>query len=188
MSVGFDDILIKPFKRPDLEVMLNKWINVRQDGKAWDAPPAAKAAPSPAPAASAKTAAVKAASKPVPLPAPDTVPDTVVFDADDLLETFMGDRDAVKPLLAKFLERTEEQIAAIPGLAEKEDWASARREAHTIKGSSLTLGGKELGQAAARLELAFKNVDKPEMTAAYPPLAEAFTRFRAAALAYLEDE
>ncbi|MDR2370461.1 MAG: response regulator [Treponema sp.] len=172
MTVGFDDILIKPFKRPDLEIMLNKWAGVRQDGEAWGVP-ARSAAKADLPPAAARAHAV---------------PDAAVFDAADLLETFMGDMNAVRPLLIKFLERTGEQIAAIPGMAEKEDWESARREAHTIKGSSLTLSGKELGQAASRLELAFKNMDEPEMKAAYPPVAEAFTRFRAAALAFLEDE
>jgi signal transduction histidine kinase/DNA-binding response OmpR family regulator/HPt (histidine-containing phosphotransfer) domain-containing protein len=170
MTVGFDDILIKPFKRPDLETMLNKWVNVRQDGKAWDgAVPAAKSPPPPAAPA-------------------HTVPGAAVFDAADLLETFMGDKNAVRPLLVKFLERTGEQIAAIPRLAEKGDWESARREAHTIKGSSLTLSGKELGQAASRLELAFKNVNKPEIKAAYPPVVKAFARFRAAALLFLKDK
>jgi CheY-like chemotaxis protein/HPt (histidine-containing phosphotransfer) domain-containing protein len=173
MAVGFDDILIKPFKRSDLETMLNKWVNVRQDGKAWDLPArsAAKAPPLPD-AAPASFRAVSGAA---------------VFDAADLLETFMDDRNAVKPLLAKFLESTGKRIAAIPGLVEKEDWESARREAHTIKGSSLTLSGKELGQAASRLELAFKNMDRQEMKAGYPPVTEAFTRFRTAALAFLED-
>jgi CheY-like chemotaxis protein/HPt (histidine-containing phosphotransfer) domain-containing protein len=162
MAAGFDDVLVKPFKRPELEVMLNKWINVRRDGKAGEteAEPALEAAAGPA--------------------------DRTVFDAADLLDTFMNDEEAARELLVKFIERTTEQLAAIPGLAEKKDWESARREAHTIKGSSPTLSGKELGEAAARLELAFKEADGPGAAAAYPPVTAAFERFRAAAEAYLK--
>ncbi|MDR1105958.1 MAG: Hpt domain-containing protein, partial [Treponema sp.] len=153
-AAGFDDVLIKPFKRPDLEVMLNKWIGVRQDGKAWET--------------GAKSS------------------NAAVFDAEDMLDTFMNDEETAKPLLAKFIERTSEQLALIPGLAEKADWESARREAHTIKGSSFTMGGKELGEAAARLELACVKADGAETAAAWPVAAAAFERFKAAAEAYLK--
>jgi signal transduction histidine kinase/DNA-binding response OmpR family regulator len=158
MAVGFDDILVKPFKRPEIEAMLRKWINVRREPPEPVVPPAA-------------------------LPtAPLTAP---IFDREDLMETFMDDEEVARSLLVQFVERTAGQIAAIPDLAKKKDWESARREAHTIKGSALTMGGKELGEAAARLELAFKNLDGAEMKAAYGPVQEAFVRFRAAAEAYL---
>jgi signal transduction histidine kinase/DNA-binding response OmpR family regulator len=155
-AAGFDDVLIKPFKKPDLEVMLNKWIGVRQDGEAWET--------------GAKS------------------PETAVFDAGDMLDTFMNDGETARPLLAKFIERTSGQLAAIPGLAEKADWESARREAHTIKGSSFTMGGKELGEAAARLELACAKEDGAGTRAAWPFAAAAFERFKAAAEAYLKAE
>jgi HPt (histidine-containing phosphotransfer) domain-containing protein len=109
-----------------------------------------------------------------------------VFDVDDLMETFMDNRETAKSLVTQFIQRTEEQIAAIPVLDKAGDMESARREAHTIKGSALTLGGKELGNAAARLELAYKNDDKAEMIAAYPPVGEAFGRFREAVRPFLE--
>ncbi|MDR2258748.1 MAG: response regulator [Treponema sp.] len=155
---GFDDILIKPFKRPDIEKMLEKWMTLRQDGPAR---------------AAAET------------PAPDTG-SPEIFDFADLMETFMDNEEAAKDLLAHFLERTGPQIAAVPDLAGQGDWESARREAHTVKGGAFTMGGRELGNAAARLELACKNQDRPEMTAALSPALEAFARFKTAAQAYLK--
>jgi HPt (histidine-containing phosphotransfer) domain-containing protein len=91
-----------------------------------------------------------------------------------------------KSMLTRFMDHTEAQInTTIPKSMEDEDWETAMREAHTIKGSALTMSGRELGDAAARLERAYKAVDRAEMAAALPPLAEAFTRFKAAAGAYI---
>jgi signal transduction histidine kinase/DNA-binding response OmpR family regulator/HPt (histidine-containing phosphotransfer) domain-containing protein len=163
---GFDDILIKPFKRPDIEKMLEKWITVRQDGPAW---------------AAAETPVPEAAVPPLN----NSTLSPEIFDLPDLMETFMDNEEDAKTLLAHFLERTEPQIAAVPGFAGQGDWESARREAHTVKGGALTMGGRELGKAAARLELACKNQDMAEMTAALPPTREAFARFKTAAQAYL---
>jgi CheY-like chemotaxis protein/HPt (histidine-containing phosphotransfer) domain-containing protein len=174
LSVGFDDILIKPFKRPDIEGMLKKWIGVRQDGPVWDAAPMAPGAAGNSPS----PAGAPAASGPAP----------EIFDTADLMETFMDNDETARSLLAHFLERTETQIAGLPALIKQGDWESAHREAHTVKGSALTLGGKELGKAAARLETACKNQDKPEADAAFPPVSEAFARFKTAVLAYLKTE
>ncbi|MDR0876981.1 MAG: response regulator [Treponema sp.] len=162
MKVGFDDILIKPFKRPDIEIMLRKWIGVRQDGD--------------------PAVALPVSADHRPASSPD------IFDRADLMETFMNNAEAAKALLGKYLERTGIQIAAIPPLIEKEDWESARREAHTIKGSALTVGGRELGRAAGILELALRDADKKRAGAAMPPAVEAYTRFRAAVEKYLAED
>ncbi|MDR1238536.1 MAG: response regulator [Treponema sp.] len=188
MQSGFDDILIKPFKRPDIEKMLEKWITVRQDGPAWTAAeavlPDTLSGP---PVSSSPPPAASHAGPAAPLPEGSSVP-LKIFDRADLMETFMDNEETAKSLLAHFIDRTEPQIAAIPGLAAREDWESARREAHTVKGGALTMGGRELGETAARLELACKNKDKPGMTAALPPVAEAFARFKTAVEAYLGSE
>jgi signal transduction histidine kinase/DNA-binding response OmpR family regulator/HPt (histidine-containing phosphotransfer) domain-containing protein len=188
MAVGFDDILVKPFRRPEIEAVLNRWIAVRRGPTpVTDAAPSAASVP---PAAPASPAAMST-------PATDTAPeaagdagksaaaDPAVFDHADLMETFMNEEEIARSLLPQFIERTALQIGAIPGLAKRRDWESARREAHTIKGSALTMGGRELGRAAARLELAFKDVDRAGMKAAWGPVKESFARFRAAAEAYL---
>ncbi|MDR0590102.1 MAG: response regulator [Spirochaetaceae bacterium] len=178
---GFDDILIKPFKRPDIEKMLEKWMALRQDGPAWIA------AESPAPeAVSPSPPQPPPVSIPAVPPSGDSAVSPEIFDIADLMETFMDNEESARTLLIHFLERTGPQIAAVPGLAGQGDWEGARREAHTVKGGALTMGGRELGKAAARLELACKNQDAPEMTAALSPVQEAFARFKTAVAAYLK--
>jgi len=100
------------------------------------------------------------------------------FNAGELLTTFMNDEATVLPLIDRFIERTQAQLSVIPLLEKAADWESARRESHMIRGAAPTMGGAELGRAAARLELAHKNMDRREMKAAYPPLLEAFERYK----------
>jgi CheY-like chemotaxis protein len=186
MSVGFDDILIKPFKRPDIEKMLRVW----PPGKTLSAFPFPKI---PFHTEAAVPAGETVPSEPVP-PAPALAPEAHVlsgdrvFDRAEVRETFMDNTELIRSLLIRFIERTQEQIAAdIPRSMEAGDWGEARRTAHTIKGSALTLAARELGQTAARLEIAFKDVDKAEMDAALPLLGAAFTRFEAEGRRYLEE-
>jgi len=109
----------------------------------------------------------------------------VAFNSGELLNTFLHDKETAVPLIDRFIERTQAQLLAIPALEKAADWESARRESHTIRGAASTMGGAELGRAAARLELAHKNADKHEMKAAYPPLLEAFERYKKEAQEFL---
>jgi signal transduction histidine kinase/CheY-like chemotaxis protein/HPt (histidine-containing phosphotransfer) domain-containing protein len=167
MASGFDDILLKPFKRPDIEAMLQKWLSLRTKAPAGGPPPAEPASLGTEPPASNPPASPE------------------IFDTADLLETFMDNEETARSLLVHFIERTAEQLAALPGMVERQEWEDARREAHTIKGSALTLGGKDLGGAAARLELSCQAKDAAETAAALPAAEEAFGRFRAAVEKYL---
>jgi HPt (histidine-containing phosphotransfer) domain-containing protein len=99
----------------------------------------------------------------------------------------MDNTEMIRSLLTKYIERTREQLTVeIPQSIEAGDWEAARREAHTIKGSALTLAAKELGQGAARLELACKRIDQAEIAVALPPLDAAFSRFEAEVRRYLD--
>jgi CheY-like chemotaxis protein len=171
LSAGMDDMVIKPFKRPDIEKSLLKWIGGRGGAKAAPKSGEASAMPLVMPIRAAPAGAEPAAE---------------IFSPAELLDTFMGNDDMALSFLHRFVTRTAAQIEGIPGLKEREDWDSARREAHSIKGAAYTMTGKELGTAAARLEGAFKNRDQSEMDAAYGPLAESFGRFRIKAGAFLK--
>jgi HPt (histidine-containing phosphotransfer) domain-containing protein len=112
-----------------------------------------------------------------------------VFDLQDLRETFMAQDKMIDAMLVKFIAHTKDQLeSSIPQALAAEDWETALREAHTIKGTALTMSGKELGAAAARLETAFRTVDRDEIAAALPPVQEAFTRFKTAAERHLRKE
>ena len=158
-EVGIDDMLVKPYKLADVDQILRKWINT--GGDAENAPE------------------IKLDNAPS-----DSAPDKV-FSSAVMLDTFMNNEEIVLPLLARFISRTQVQLENIPNLENAGDWEKARRDAHTIRGTALTMGGAELGKAAARLELAYKNIDRNEMEAAYPPLNEAFGRFKKEAEEYI---
>jgi CheY-like chemotaxis protein/HPt (histidine-containing phosphotransfer) domain-containing protein len=195
-QAGFDDILIKPFKRSDIEAMLNKWMAVSLErmaaeqaaADAADVDAAEQAAPGVAaaakPAAKAGTAAQNAGEGAESRPGGTEI-QAGIFNYAEVLDTFLGEEAAVKNLLEKFMERSGEQIAALADNIKTSDWETGRRYAHTIKGSALTLAARELGGAAARLELAFKEQNQAETEAAYPPLAAAYTRFRTEAEKYI---
>jgi signal transduction histidine kinase/CheY-like chemotaxis protein/HPt (histidine-containing phosphotransfer) domain-containing protein len=267
LKAGINDILLKPFKRSDIEALLRQWLPTAGppgDSSPWSGAEAGDAEPSPAhpaapkgllaraglhsggppgagqaPVSTKKGEAVPSASSPFrgqkpaggdgrappvsrPLPAPaanpvevsssgvrraapvrvmpvrgaGTVPaapvspvadpsvskhgDLAVFNWEDLLDTFLGDAETIKPLIGRFLERTSGQIDELPGLTREEQWEEGRRIVHTIKGSALTLSGKELGQAAAALEPAYKTRNREEVQVGLPLLREAFIRFKAA--------
>jgi len=182
LRAGIDDILVKPFKRDDIEKMLLKWINVKRD-----APSDLPVIPVEEPdiirgnsllldeKLSDKSSSPSGSAGSLPVPSFIRVQKPgLVFDTAGVLDTFMGDRETLLPLLARFLERTQSQIDAIPDLEKADDWDNGRREAHTIKGAAYTMGGGELGNAAARLELAFRNADRNEIKAAYPAVRKAF--------------
>jgi signal transduction histidine kinase/DNA-binding response OmpR family regulator/HPt (histidine-containing phosphotransfer) domain-containing protein len=178
MEVGFDDILVKPFKRFELEEILLKWVNVLKGREHPTGSPEQAAGSERGPKENpSPQAAVLEQKKPQSGEGAPAVSGSGIFDGKEVRETFFDNVETIKSLMVRFLDRTRDQIKAIGENLEKEDWETARRDAHTIKGSALTLSGRELGQIAARLELAFKNVDRSEMTAALPLLGDAFDRF-----------
>jgi HPt (histidine-containing phosphotransfer) domain-containing protein len=111
-----------------------------------------------------------------------------IFDAEDLLAAFMNDREVVRSVLPRFIQRTEEQIRAFSELQARGDWETSLREAHTLKGSALTVSGTELGRLAERLEKACRFQARAEAAACLPPVEKAFARFREQAEAWLRGE
>jgi CheY-like chemotaxis protein/HPt (histidine-containing phosphotransfer) domain-containing protein len=169
MESGFDDMLLKPFKRPDIEAMLEKWKGKPGQNRLV---PEGRAQADRVQAGGEQRSGVAANVE-------------EIFNPNDLVDTFLEDGETARSLLKKFLEHSEAQIGLLKSLEEAGTWEEARRIAHTVKGSSLTLSGKELGAAAARLETAYRNAATAEIESAYEPFIAAFGRFKAAAEAYL---
>ena len=150
LKAGIDDILAKPFKQIDVGKMLQKWI----DG------------PHVSTTASADGNGVSVAGE------------DEVFSAALVMDNFSNDYDSAISILTIFLERTQDQIENFPNLEKAGDWDSARRDAHSIKGSSGNLGGAKLREAATRLENACMSNSKDEIKTAFPQLCEAFRLFK----------
>jgi signal transduction histidine kinase/CheY-like chemotaxis protein/HPt (histidine-containing phosphotransfer) domain-containing protein len=153
LEAGFDDVLLKPFKKKDVEAIYRRWT-----GRNQSSGPPDPARPSAAPA---------------------------VFSPEELLDTFMHDENSARELLDYFVRRSAGQLGTLPGMIREGTWEEARRLAHTIKGSSMTLSGMELGKAAAVLEKACRAGDEQKAAGALAPLERAFRRFKQAAEEYL---
>jgi len=158
VKAGINDILTKPFKQIDVGKMLQKWI----DGLNVSAPAFADAYAD----ASANGSGASPAGE------------NGVFDTALIMENFSNDRDGAASILSIFLKRTQNQIENFQNLEKAGDWDSARRDAHSIKGSAGSLGGGKLREAAARLENACRSDSKAEVKTAFPLLCEAFALYR----------
>jgi len=170
---GMNDIMVKPFKRSDVEMIIQKWGEGNCQPSSIQAEKPLPEQPQVGKPQVAKTAE---ASR------------SCAFDAKKMLEAFMDNKEVVLPLLVRFIERTKGQLKNFPVLEKAGEWESARRDAHMIKGAALTMGGEKLGKAAARLEQAYLNNQKDEIEAAYPPVCEAFEAYKKEAEDYLRAE
>jgi len=119
-------------------------------------------------------------------PKPERPEFSGVFNKEYLLNTFENNEKSVKSLLAVLLERTAGQVEGMADLIENRNWAEMNRVAHIIRGSVTTLSGMELGQAAGRIENAYRQNNPEEMAAGFPLVVEAFQRFKAAAEEYIQ--
>lgn len=168
-NAGMSDVLVKPYKRPDIEQMILKWLPVIEGKR--------------------RTVSEEAAEEPEELEELETLEEGPENEDDkepaiktaELMDNFLGKKEVVVPLLERFIDRTKSQIDSLDGYLASKDWETLRREAHTIKGSALNLAAKELGDNAAKAETAAKNNDEEASRAAIETLGPAFARFEKAA-------
>jgi HPt (histidine-containing phosphotransfer) domain-containing protein len=76
--------------------------------------------------------------------------DNAVLDA--LRESIGDDREFLAELIDTFVEDAPGQLESLRGSAASGDADGARRAAHTLKGSSLTFGAKELASLCQEAE------------------------------------
>ncbi len=76
----------------------------------------------------------------------------MVLDEKQLDSICDGDRDFERMLCTEFRKTTGEALDALREAVEARDAARTHAQAHSIKGSALTLGGQALAQACHRLE------------------------------------
>lgn len=204
ISVGMNDVLVKPFKRHEIEALLLKWLGRR--GIPEQGPASQTRGQAAAEDKIGEHENIEDVEELEELEELDEQPDAVppeddarpasamgveieeALNAEELLDNFFGKRDTVVSLLGRFLDRTRDQLAALPGLMEQGAWEDVRREAHTIRGSALNLTGKGLGGAAARLELIAKDGGGAQAGDALRDLQDAFAVFSAASERFIEAE
>ncbi len=101
----------------------------------------------------------------------------LVFDWDEALDTFMGNEEVVRKVLAVQVEKVAGQIPKIEQAISEGNWEQLREEAHSIKGGSWNLQAKELGDKAFVLEMAGRDCDASAAEEGYAPLVAAYQRF-----------
>jgi signal transduction histidine kinase/CheY-like chemotaxis protein/HPt (histidine-containing phosphotransfer) domain-containing protein len=96
-------------------------------------------------------------------PADDSVRDVddatslPVWNRENFLARIMGDENLAKTLIEAFLDDITKQIGKLREYIEQQDFSSATRCAHTIKGAAANMGGEKVRQAALEIEIAAKN-------------------------------
>lgn len=156
LNAGMSDFLPKPFKNKDLQPLLAKWL----------------APGSPAPAAAAPVA-------------PSLEQDPPVFDFDQALDTFLGDRELLISLLDPFAGQMDTYLTEL----DKPEVFSALEQVqaigHAIKGSSRNLSMERLGLAAEALETAGRERAAEEAGKALAEVKRRYAEVRESLKAYL---
>jgi PAS domain S-box-containing protein len=127
MASGMSDYLAKPVELDGLAETLAKWL--------------------PAPGISTPGAAPVQTSVEIAAP---------FFDEKNLLERLMGDRELAGVVLNGFLEDAPSQLSKLRKSIDEADLPGIRIQAHTLKGSSATVGAERLRALAISMEQAVK--------------------------------
>jgi CheY-like chemotaxis protein len=165
IAAGMDGILVKPFKKEDLvqvlETVLQGNLHVENTLKSIQA--------------AASDLQSKAAAEWAD-----------IFDWNAVLDTFLGQKDTVLSLLARFISKAEGQLAELAQALESQDLQRFREISHSLKGASWNLSARRLGDAALAGETAGKNGDMEAAAWALGEIRSAFMEFSAAATPYLQ--
>jgi len=129
LAAGMNDYVVKPIEPDDLWATLLKWIK-----------PRAQVIPLPAPRAMAVEG----------LPAIDGL------DMGTGLKRMLGKEALYLAMLRRYVAGQKGSIDAIRRALDDQDWATAERLAHTVKGTSGSIGATAIPACAAALEQAIQ--------------------------------
>lgn len=159
VAAGMNDVLVKPFKRKDLETMLGFWANrALAQGREEETAPVSDR----------------------------HLWDESVFDFASLVDIFLGKRDTVLSLLSRFTAKLKDQLAALDSALASSDAKGIREIAHSIKGAAWNMTAKALGDAAKTLEEKGRDGDLAGAADALPALRTRAAEFDSCAQ-YFED-
>ena len=168
IAAGMNDILVKPFKKEDLAAVLAAYL-----------PPATSRAAGPGgPVGGAGSPAVGVSTRSL---------DSSVFDWEGALETFLGQKETVKSLLRRFLEKAGSQMDELAEAFGARDLRRFMEVSHSLKGASWNLSARRLGDAALMGETAGREGDIAAASPALAAIRTAFADFAEAASAYTKD-
>ena len=103
-----------------------------------------------------------------------------MFDKAGMMERLMDDEDLARTVVEGYLDDMPRQIEALRGYLKAGDAANTERQAHTIKGASVAVGGEALCALAFEMEKAAKAGDLESVTARLPELDSQFALLKEA--------
>ncbi len=122
LNSGMDDFLPKPFEKKDLILILKKWFN------------------------NSKKKQINT------LLNNKTIEDSEIFDFEKAVTNFIGNKEVVFDLIEVFIEKLNNQIPLLKDALKSNDLQKIGQIAHAVKGSSLTLEIRSIGNQAKILE------------------------------------
>jgi two-component system sensor histidine kinase/response regulator len=114
------------------------------------------------------------------LPHPAELSEIAGLDVADGLNRVAGNRKLYRSLLGQFVEQQADAVSAIRASLARNDFASAERLIHTLKGVSGNLGAKVLNGLAAELERSLRDRNAPSLEAGLSGVAAELARLMAA--------
>jgi len=148
LAAGMDDHLPKPVRPPELDAMLDRWLpGGAIADRASGGPADLRTAPPHGVAHTAGIDATVPAGQAAHAPAGDILDRATIAQ---LLTSLSQDMRA--QLLAAFDGTLPDRLADMDRAARERDRDGLRRTAHLLKGSSLTLGARRLGEHCQALE------------------------------------
>ena len=162
LACGMTDFLTKPFKKKDIQPVLNKWKGLKHPG-GGERPqdPVITVEPEPQSGSGQEDL-------------------SQVFDFEAAVETFLGNRETVLNLVKGYIAKVEGQLEELKSCISAADLESCREVAHSIKGSALNLSMNELGEAAKELEYSSRDGELDRSAQNLVRVESAFERLKKA--------
>ena len=171
LEAGMNDHLTKPLNASTLRQTLTRWLD--------DSPAAAS---------------IPALSSTLPQRAPTvamkycTAPDIPRLASAEAIRNLGGDADLYAQIVQIFLDDTAGQITSLDTALASGDFVTARRAAHSIKGTSASLGAELLRHAALAMEKACEAADRDAIAAVDPAFRAEISASCAALREFLQQE
>ena len=134
LDAGMDDMLSKPFRRLELEALLDKWCPGDEKAETPDTQP----------------------QQSVPKPSLDQKPLQLLKELDP-----DGSKRLIHRTITKFASYGDGLLADMKNSLKNNDMSEISRLAHSLKSSSANLGAAELSRQCLDIETSTKDLDKP---------------------------
>ena len=119
------------------------------------------------------------------LPQPEVPPSDgsdgkAVFDQKFLLDRLEGDEELFKEIVRTFLDDAPLQVEKLKQALREENLSQIEKQAHSLKGAAMNIGGNALQAIAFEVELSGKKGDLKRTQELIPRLEKEFTRLQKA--------